>query len=68
MLSYEGFTENDLNVIQIAVKRLQITGEQAPMITALMKKLKWRLIYLIYLRVNDHKKVMSSQRLKFSAK
>ena len=40
MLSYEGFTENDLNVIQIAVKRLQITGEQAPMITALMQKIE----------------------------
>ena len=38
--SYEGFTENDLNVIQIAVKRLQITGEQALMITALMQKIE----------------------------
>ena len=36
--SYEGLTENDLKIIRIAVQKLQITGTEAPMITALLQK------------------------------
>ena len=38
--SYEGFTENDLKVIQIAIQKLQITGTEAPMITMLLQKIE----------------------------
>ena len=38
--SYEGFTTNDLKVIQIAVQKLQITGIEAPMITTLLQKIE----------------------------
>ena len=37
--SYEGLTENDLKIIRIAVQKLQITGTEAPMITALLQKI-----------------------------
>ena len=43
MKSYEGLTESDLKVIQIAVQKLPITGVEAPMITNLLQKIQMEL-------------------------
>lgn len=40
MRPYEGFTEQDLKVIQISVQKMQITGAEAPMISNLLQKIE----------------------------
>jgi len=40
MRPYEGFTEQDLKVIQISVQKMQITGAEAPMISNLLQKIQ----------------------------
>ena len=40
MRPYEGFTEQDLKVIQIAIQKMQITGAEAPMISNLLQKIE----------------------------
>lgn len=40
MKSYEGFTENDLKIIRIALQKLPITGGEAPMIVNLLQKVE----------------------------
>ena len=38
--SYEGFTENDLKIMQIAVQKMQITGIEALMVSQLLQKIQ----------------------------
>jgi len=40
MKSYEGMTEADWKIIQIAVKKMEITGADAYMISSLLTKIK----------------------------
>ena len=40
MQTYEGLSENDWKVIQIAVQKLPITGVEAPMIVTLLQKIQ----------------------------
>ena len=40
MRPYEGFTEQDLKVIQISVQKMQITGAEARMISNLLQKIE----------------------------
>ena len=52
MKSYEGLTENDLKIIQIAVQKLPITGGEAPMIVNLLQKIQME-IELLKLPLQD---------------
>ena len=52
MKSYEGLTENDLKIIQIAVQKLPITGGEAPMIVSLLQKIQME-IELLKLPLQD---------------
>jgi len=40
MRPYEGLTENNWKVIQIALQKMQITGAEAPMISNLLQKIE----------------------------
>jgi hypothetical protein len=40
MKSYEGLNEKDWQIIQIAVKKMEITGADAYMISSLLTKIK----------------------------
>ena len=52
MKSYEGLTEKDLKIIQIAVQKLPITGGEAPMIVNLLQKIQME-IELLKLPLQD---------------
>lgn len=56
MKSYEGMTEADWKIIQIAVQKMEITGKEAPIITNLMKKISLE-IELLDLPSNERPKV-----------
>ena len=43
MKPYEGLSEGDLKIIQIALQKLPITGAEAPMISNLLQKVKMEL-------------------------
>lgn len=43
MKAYEGLTENDWKVIQIALQKLPITGGEAPMLSNLLQKVQMEL-------------------------
>lgn len=40
MQAYEGLSENDWKIIQIAVQKLPITGAEAPMVVTLLQKIQ----------------------------
>ena len=43
MQTYEGLSENDWKIIQIALQKLQITGAEAPMMSNLLQKVQMEL-------------------------
>jgi len=43
MRPYEGLTESDLKIIQIALQKLPITGGEAPMMSNLLQKIQMEL-------------------------
>lgn len=43
MKPYEGLSENDLKVIQIALQKLPITGAESPMMSNLLQKVQMEL-------------------------
>lgn len=43
MQTYEGLSENDWKIIQIALQKLQITGNEAPMMSNLLQKVQMEL-------------------------
>ena len=40
MQTYQGLSENDWKIIQIAVQKLSITGAEAPMVVTLLQKIQ----------------------------
>lgn len=43
MEKYEGLTENDYKILQIALSKMPITGAEAPMVVKLQQKLQMEL-------------------------
>ena len=47
MKAYEGLTENDWKVIQIALQKLPITGQEAPLMVKLQKKIEMEMDFAL---------------------